>query len=85
MQKNFLIKKGETGLLSKGIENVIDVSLPQAHLSSLDTDKSEMSTRFIWPRPVQTNAQCYEFSILRVHLTQTQEMKVLILLDKEQK
>ena len=34
MQKNFLIKKGETGLLSKGIENVIDVSLPQAHLSS---------------------------------------------------
>ena len=34
MQKNFLIKKGETGLLSKGIKNVIDASLPQAHLSS---------------------------------------------------
>lgn len=57
----------------------------QAHLSSLDTDKSEISTRFTWARPVQTNAQCYQFSILCVHLTQIQEIKVFILLDKEQK
>ena len=42
-------------------------------------------TRFTWARPVQTNAQCYEFSILCVHLTQIHEMKVLILLDKEWK
>lgn len=42
-------------------------------------------TRFTWARPVQANAQCYEFPILHFHLTQVQQTNMLILLDRRAK